>query len=104
MDNVLPSNPHKLESLIGATEPVELEPLRAFTHYVAPDRLCDEDRTGRIHIPDGIRMAVLLRDAGRCRKRRIAAKRGMRHIMPYAKAGKTSESNLHTRCGRCSRT
>lgn len=30
MDNALPASPHKLESLIGATEPVELESLRSF--------------------------------------------------------------------------
>ena len=103
MDNVLPTHPHKLESLIGATEPVELEPLRPFIHYVAPDRLCDEDRTARIHIPDGIRMAVLLRDGGRCRKCRSATNLEVDHLIPVSKGGDSDESNLHTLCRRCNR-
>jgi hypothetical protein len=103
MNNVLPTHPHKLESLIGATEPVELEPLRPFIRYIAPDRICDEDRTARIHIPDGIRMAVLLRDGGRCRKCRNATNLEMDHIVPVSKGGKTEESNLQTLCRRCNR-
>jgi hypothetical protein len=103
MDNVLPTHPHKLESLIGATEPMELAPLQPFIRYVARDRLCDEDRIARIHIPDGLRMAVLLRDGGRCRKCRSAIKLEMDHIIPVSKGGKTEESNLQTLCRRCNR-
>ena len=103
MDNVLPIHPHKLESLIGATEPVELEPLLPFIRYVAPDRLCDEDRTARIHIPDSMRVAVLLRDGARCRKCRSATQLEMDHIIPVSKGGKTEESNLQTLCRRCNR-
>ena len=103
MDNVLPIHPHKLESLIGATEPVELEPLLPFIRYVAPDRLCEEDRTARIHIPDSMRIAVLLRDGGRCRKCRSATKLEMDHIIPVSKGGKTEELNLQTLCRRCNR-
>lgn len=61
MDNVLPIHPHKLESLIGATEPVELEALRPFIRYVSPERPCDEDRTARIHIADGARGGAVTR-------------------------------------------
>src|SRR5271168_1323623 len=61
LDNALPTGPHKLESLIGATEPVELEGLRQFIRYSSSDHPCDEERAARIHIPDGVRVAVLVR-------------------------------------------
>ncbi len=103
MDNVLPIHPHKLESLIGATEPVELEALRPFIHYLSPNRPCDEDRTARIHIPDSVRVAVLLRDGGRCRKCRSATNLEVDHLIPVSKGGDSDESNLQTLCRRCNR-
>jgi hypothetical protein len=103
MDNVLPTHPHKLESLIGATEPVELEALRPFIRYVSLDRPCDENYTARIHIPDGVRIAVLVRDGGRCRKCRSATNLEVDHLIPVSKGGDTEESNLQTLCRRCNR-
>ena len=103
MDNALPTHPHKLESLIGATEPVELEALRPFIRSVSPGQLCDEERVARIHVPDGLRLAVLLRDGGRCRKCRRAIQLEMDHIIPVSKGGNTEESNLQTLCRRCNR-
>ncbi len=103
MDNVLPIHPHKLESLIGATEPVELEALRPFIRYLSPDRPCAQDRSARVHVPDGVRVAVLLRDGGRCRKCRSATNLQIDHLIPVSKGGDSAESNLQTLCRRCNR-
>ena len=103
MDNALPVNPHKLESLIGATEPVELEGLRPFIRYGSLDQPCEEDRAARIHIPDSVRMAVLVRDGGRCRRCHSATNLEIDHIVPICKGGDSEEPNLQTLCRRCNR-
>jgi len=103
MDNVLPANPHKLESLIGATEPVELEGLRPFISYVSSDQPCESDRAARIHIPDSVRVAVLVRDGGRCRRCRSATNLEVDHLIPVSKGGSSEQSNLQTLCRKCNR-
>jgi hypothetical protein len=103
MDNALPVNPHKLESLIGATEPVELQGLRPFVRYVCADQPYDSDRTARIHIPDSVRVAVLVRDGGRCRRCRSATNLEVDHLIPVSKGGDSDESSLQTLCRRCNR-
>ena len=103
MDNALPVNPHKLESLIGATEPVELEGLWPFVRYVSLDQPCEEDRAARIHIPDSVRVAVLVRDGGRCRRCHSATNLEIDHIVPICKGGDSEEPNLQTLCRRCNR-
>ena len=96
-------NPRKLESMIGATEPVELKVLRPFTRYVCADQPCDEDRAARIHIPDGVRVAVLVRAGGRCRRCRSATNLEVDHLIPISKGGGSDESNLQTLCRGCNR-
>ncbi|HEY9156368.1 HNH endonuclease [Candidatus Binatus sp.] len=103
MDNALPVNPHKLESLIGATEPVELEVLRPFIRYGSLDQPCEEDRAARIHILDSVRAAVLVRDGGRCRRCHSARNLEIDHIVPICKGGDSEEPNLQTLCRRCNR-
>ena len=103
MDDALPASPHKLESLIGATEPVEVEGLRSFIRHVSVNRTCDEDHTARIHIPDSVRVSVLVRDGGRCRICRSSTNLEIDHLIPVSKGGNSDESNLQTLCRRCNR-
>jgi hypothetical protein len=103
MDNVLPLHPHKLEALIGATEPVELEGLRPFIRYVSTNQPSESDRAARTHIPDSIRIAVFVRDGGRCRRCRSATNLELDHLIPLSKGGSSDESNLQTLCRRCNR-
>ena len=103
MDNVLPVSAHKLESLIGATEPVEVEGLRPFVHYVASGQRCESDRSARVRVPDNVRVAVFVRDGGRCRRCRSATNLELDHLIPVSKGGSSDESNLQTLCRRCNR-
>src|ERR1700687_4199584 len=73
MDNVLPTHAHKLESLIGATEPVELEGLEPFVDFGLSGQLFPDPPAPRVHVPDPVRMAVLVRDGARCRRCRSAS-------------------------------
>jgi 5-methylcytosine-specific restriction endonuclease McrA len=85
---------------------VELKGLRPFIRYVCADQPCDEDRAARIHIPDGVRVAVLVRDGGRCRRCRrcrSATNLEVDHPIPVSKGGGSDESNLQTLCRRCNR-
>jgi len=63
MDNVLPVDAHKLESLIGAIEPVQPERLRSFMRYLSSNPTCDEDRSARIHISENVTVAIQERRA-----------------------------------------
>ena len=103
MDNVLPVHAHKLESLIGATEPVDIEGLRPFIRYVSSDQPCEVDRIARTHVPDSVRIAVFVRDGGRCRRCRSATNLELDHLVPVSKGGSSEESNLQTLCRKCNR-
>jgi hypothetical protein len=103
MGNALPVHSHKLESLIGATEPVEVEELRPFIQYVSSDRPCSSDRPGRTRVPDSVRVAVFVRDGGRCRKCHSARNLELDHLVPVSRGGGSEESNLQTLCRRCNR-
>ena len=103
MGNVLPVSAHKLESLIGATEPVEVEGLQPFVRYMVSDRPCESERSARVHVPDSVRIAVFVRDGGRCRRCRSVTNLELDHLIPASKGGSSDESNLQTLCRRCNR-
>lgn len=103
MGNVLPVHAHKLESLIGATEPVEVEGLRPFIQHVSSDRPCESDGPRRTRVPDSVRVAVFVRDGGRCRNCHSSNNLELDHLVPVSKGGRSEESNLQTLCRRCNR-
>ena len=104
MDDVLPLQPHKLESLIGATEPVELKALAPFLHFGLSGDLFDHEPPPLgARIPDRVRLSVLVRDGRRCRKCRSATRLEIDHIVPLSKGGSCDESNLQVLCRRCNR-
>jgi hypothetical protein len=104
MDNLLPRSPVRLERLIGATEPLDLN---AFAEFVDDSAHLEkpswQDRYANRRVPDNLRAAVLMRDGGRCRKCGRALNLEIDHIVPVSKGGKTQESNLQTLCRRCNR-
>jgi HNH endonuclease len=103
MDDVLPLAPHKLESLIGATEPVELEALSPFLHFGLSGDLFDNEAPLGQRVTDNVRLAVLVRDGRRCRKCRSATRLEIDHILPLSKGGSSDQSNLQVLCRRCNR-
>jgi hypothetical protein len=103
MDNVLPMQAHKLEGLIGATEPVELEGLKPFVHFGLSGQLFPDPPTPRVHVSDLVRVAVLVRDGARCRRCRSASNLEIDHLIPVSKGGSSEESNLQVLCRRCNR-
>jgi hypothetical protein len=104
MNNLLPNNPIKLERLIGATEPLDLDAFAEFVDFAAEERPTWQDRIADRRVPDSLRAAVLVRDGGRCRKCRRSSNLEMDHIIPISKGGKSEESNLQVLCRRCNRT
>jgi HNH endonuclease len=102
-NNLLPNCPAKLERLIGATEPLDLNAFVEFLDVATVEAPIWQDRVDNRHVPDGIRATVLVRDGGRCRKCRRAINLEMDHIVPVSKGGKTEEANLQTLCRRCNR-
>jgi HNH endonuclease len=103
MNNLLPNSPAKLERLIGATEPLDLNASADFAHFAMVETPTWQDRLANRRVPDGMRATVLVRDGGRCRKCRRAINLEMDHIVPVSKGGKTEEANLQTLCRRCNR-
>jgi hypothetical protein len=103
MDNLLPNSPAKLERLIGATEPLELNAFAEFVHFAAVERPTWHDRVANRRVPDDMRSIVLVRDGGRCRRCRRSIDLEMDHIVPVSKGGRTEEANLQTLCRRCNR-
>lgn len=104
MNNLLPSSPAKLERLIGATEPVDLNAFADFVEYATVEAPTWQDRLANRRVPDGMRATVVVRDGGRCRKCRRSINLEMDHIVPISKGGKTEEANLQTLCRRCNRS
>jgi len=103
MNNLLPNSPVKLERLIGATEPLDLNVFADFVDFTAMEKPSWQDRVDNRRVPDSMRAAVLVRDGGRCRRCRTAIRLEMDHIIPVSKGGKTEESNLQILCRRCNR-
>jgi HNH endonuclease len=103
MNNLLPNSPVKLERLIGATEPLNLNAFADFVFFGGVERQTWQERLANRRVPDSMRAAVLVRDGGRCRKCRTAINLEMDHIVPVSKGGRTEESNLQTLCRRCNR-
>jgi hypothetical protein len=103
MNNLLPNSPAKLERLIGATEPLDLNAFDEFIDFDKEETLTWQDRLANRRVPDSMRAVVLVRDGGRCRKCRRAINLEMDHIVPVSKGGKTEEANLQTLCRRCNR-
>jgi HNH endonuclease len=103
MNNLLPNSPAKLERLIGATEPLDLNAFADFVDFTTVEAPTWQDRVANRRVPDGMRATVLVRDGGRCRKCRRAINLEMDHIVPVSKGGKTEEANLQTLCRRCNR-
>jgi HNH endonuclease len=103
MNNLLPNSLAKLERLIGATEPLDLNVFADFVHFATVETPTWQDRVANRRVPDGMRATVLVRDGGRCRKCRRAINLEMDHIVPVSKGGKTEEANLQTLCRRCNR-
>jgi 5-methylcytosine-specific restriction enzyme A len=103
MDNLLPNNPIKLEQLIGATDSVDLNAFAEFVAFAEGERSTHQDRMAKRRIPDSLRVEVLLRDGGRCRRCHRAINLEVDHIIPVTKGGETEESNLQTLCRRCNR-
>jgi hypothetical protein len=103
MDNILPMQAHKLESLIGATEPVELEALEPFVRLGLSGQLFKDPCQPKVHVPDVVRVAVLVRDGARCRRCRSASNLEIDHLVPISKGGGSDESNLQVLCRRCNR-
>jgi hypothetical protein len=88
MDNLLPNHPVKLERLIGATEPLNLNAFAAFVEFGELERLTWEDRVANRRVPDNLRAAVLVRDGGRCRRCRRSVNLEMDHIVPFSKGAR----------------
>jgi hypothetical protein len=103
MKNLLPNSPIKLEQLIGATEPLDLNAFADFVNFAEEKKLTWQDRFANRRVPDSMRAVVLVRDGGRCRRCRRAINLEMDHIVPVSKGGKTEESNLQILCRRCNR-
>src|SRR5215471_1755052 len=68
MHNLLPESPVKLERLIGATEPLDLDAFAAFIEFAEAPTPTWQDRYANRRVPDNMRAAVLVRDGARCRK------------------------------------
>ena len=103
VNDLLPNSPAKLQLLIGATEPLDLN---AFADFVDFARAENADLAGPLanrRVPDSMRAAGLVRHGGRCRKCRRVINLEKDHIVPVSKAGKTEEANLQTLCRRCNR-
>jgi len=102
-NNLLPNHPVKLERLIGATEPLDLNAFVDFIDFSVLEQPTWQDRLANRRVPDSMRAAVLVRDGGRCRRCRRSINLEMDHIVPVSKGGKTEELNLQTLCRRCNR-
>ena len=68
MNNLLPNSPAKLERLIGATEPLDLNAFADFVDFARVETPTWQDRVANRRVPDSMRATVLVRDGGRCRK------------------------------------
>jgi hypothetical protein len=101
MNNLLPNHPVKLERLIGATEPLDLNAFAAFVDFAEFEKPTWEERLANRRVPDSLRAAVLVRDGGRCRKCRRSVNLQIDHIVPVGRGGRTEESNLQILCRRC---
>jgi len=104
MNNLLPDSPLKLERLIGATEPLDLNAFADFVEVAHVEMPSWEDRYANRRVPDSMRAAVLVRDGGRCRRCRRSINLEMDHVVPVSKGGKSEESNLQVLCRRCNRS
>jgi len=103
MNNLLPNRPVKLERLIGATEPLDLNAFSDIVDFSVQEQPTWQDRLSNRRVPDSMRATVLVRDGGRCRRCRRSINLEMDHIVPVSKGGKTEELNLQTLCRRCNR-
>ncbi len=103
MDNLLPVSPIRLEQLMGATEPLDLDALAEFVEFAELEKADWRDRLANRRVPDSVRAAVLLRDGARCRRCRRATNLEIDHLIPVSKGGSSEEANLQVLCRRCNR-
>src|SRR5271155_4345065 len=80
MNNLLPNSPAKLERLIGATEPLDLNAFAEFVDLAQMGTLTWQDRLANRRVPNSMRAVVLVRDDGRCRKCRRSINLEIDHI------------------------
>src|ERR1700757_893570 len=64
-NNLLPNSPAKLERLIGATEPLDLNAFVEFLDFATAEVPTWQDRVANRRVPHDMRSIVLVRDAGR---------------------------------------
>jgi 5-methylcytosine-specific restriction endonuclease McrA len=103
MGNLLPNRPAKLGSLIGATEPIDVD---EFSDFIRFSQLPGEDEDKRVErrpLSDTLRALVLVRDGGRCRRCGSARNLEVDHIVPLSRGGDSEDCNLQTLCRRCNR-
>jgi hypothetical protein len=103
MGNLLPNRPAKLGSLIGATEPIDVN---EFSDFIRFSQLPGEDEDKRVErrpLSNTLRALVLVRDGGRCRRCGSARYLEVDHIVPLSRGGDSEDCNLQTLCRRCNR-
>ena len=103
MHNLLPNHPVKLERLIGATEPIDLEALADFIELPSAERGNFAEVAARMRIPDAVRAEIIVRDGGSCRRCHSTRNLEVDHIVPVSRGGVSAEDNLETLCRRCNR-
>ncbi|CAN5267866.1 hypothetical protein BH23GEM2_BH23GEM2_14840 [soil metagenome] len=69
----------------------------------ALERIADPARIRRELIPTAVKLTVYERDKGVCCHCSAATDLQFDHIIPVAKGGSNSESNIQILCGRCNR-
>lgn len=83
----------------------ELVPIEDGCWYVAGwDERQERPDRGRPWIPAALRVAVFVRDSGRCRRCGTDAEPQLDHIEPWVRGGPDTEDNLRVLCGPCNRS
>src|SRR5260370_36138867 len=81
LKNLLPNRSAKLEGLIGATEPLNLDELTEFIEDARLEKYGRDESVAIRRIPNSLRALVLVRDNGRCRNCGTARNLEVDHIV-----------------------